>query len=67
MKWGIVIDIPMMESKTHSKIDVSSSRNEVGKIIETKGVHGATTIDMPIMEAMILSKMNVSSLINVAG
>ena len=50
-----------MEAENYSEIDVSSSRNEVGKKSETQGVYGEATIDMPIMEAMHHNKKAVPS------
>ena len=57
----------MMATENYCKIDVSSSRNEAGKINELQEVYAATAIDIPMMEAMNHNKKGVPSQVNGIG
>ena len=59
-----VVDIPVMAAENYSKIDVSCSGNETGRIVKTLELSGATSVDMPMMEAMYDNRMCVPSSIN---
>ena len=60
----LVVDTPMMAAENYSKAYVSCSRNEIGSIVKTLELNGATSVDMPMTRAMNHNRMCVPSSIN---
>ena len=64
-KGSQLVDTPMMAAENYSKEYVSCSINEIGRIVKTLELNGATSFDMPMnMEAMNHNRMCVPSSIN---